>query len=612
MKHHPIRFCGWLLAVCAILAAASARPLRARYMGPVEIVATTPRNSDAPTGKLCGKLTLFPLSNDYFVLAGDYDEAFNERILAAFGERLSMADKLHERGTLPAWSYRFFYNFATAEILGENLGPVAENFQNPAYFQIQVNGQTVQAQSFGYWVNAIGCKRTPHAAVPGNAQTNSAQLIFFAYFKLPCKLENGDVLAISTTAGEKAEELVYNDRETLSRAIKVNQVGYAAEAGRKYAYLGCWLGPDLGAFPSEQYEGREFFLRRLPDHRIVFQGKIALRGRDQTIAKNSEERPLTGETVCEMDFSAFSEPGRYYIQVPGIGCSWDFIIGNDAVGRAFYVQMRGLYHQRSGMAKEKAFTQWSMKRDHPVSYRGGFVPNDRHYSSCFRDEEGNVVKVKHFDMIRATATDEVLENVYGGWWDAGDFDRRPYHFQVVDELLSMYFLFPENFSDGQLDLPESGNGIPDIIDEAAWGVDVWRRAQNEKGGVGCWLEAKSHPICPDPELDTQHYYLALPTRESTLEYCIYAQKLARAYRACGALEKAELFHQSALKAWAFVQDPQNRLTTRFQHPKLGFLTYEEPQELPQDNLLKALFNLYLWDHEETYARQLDQLDFSSI
>lgn len=68
----------------------------------------------------------------------------------------------------------------------------------------------------------------------------------------------------------------------------------------------------------------------------------------------------------------------------------------------------------------------------------------------------------------------------------------------MDSLLSIYLLFPENFKDAQLDLPESGNGIPDIIDEAAWGVEVWRRAQNEKGGVGCWLEATSHPKIYDP------------------------------------------------------------------------------------------------------------------
>lgn len=63
-------------------------------------------------------------------------------------------------------------------------------------------------------------------------------------------------------------------------------------------------------------------------------------------------------------------------------------------------------------------------------------------------------------------------HVCGSWRDAGDFDRRTYHFQVVDSLLSIYLLFPENFKDAQLDLPESGNGIPGIIDEAAWGVEV--------------------------------------------------------------------------------------------------------------------------------------------
>lgn len=158
-------------------------------------------------------------------------------------------------------------------------------------------------------------------------------------------------------------------------------------------------------------------------------------------------------------------------------------------------------------------------------------------------------------MIRATATEEFLPEVYGGWWDAGDFDRRTYHFQIIEDLTSVYLMFPENFSDGQLDLPESGNGIPDILDEAAWGADVWRRAQNAAGGVGCWLEAVSHPQRTDPFNDPPRYYLALPTRESSLEYAAYAAKLAFALKRAGALEKARLFHDSAARRSATRWNP---------------------------------------------------------
>jgi len=215
-------------------------------------------------------------------------------------------------------------------------------------------------------------------------------------------------------------------------------------------------------------------------------------------------------------------------------------------------------------------------------------------------------------MVAATATEEELTNVYGGWWDAGDFDRRTYHFQIVDELLSVYLLWPDNFSDNQLDLPESGNGIPDIIDEAAWGVDVWRRAQNEAGGVGCWLEATSHPQNPDPVKDVQRYYLALPTRESTLQYCAHAAKLARAYKKCGAETQAALFYESAKKAWVYAMNPANRVIKSFEHPKHGTLTYKEPEELPEKMKFKAALNLFMYQADPELENYLDNVNFNKL
>ena len=78
-------------------------------------------------------------------------------------------------------------------------------------------------------------------------------------------LKNNDLLEISATTGEKAS-LRYDDKKTISRAIKVNQVGYAPAAKRKYAYLGMWLA-ELGPLPVKHLEGKEFHLRDTKDGR---------------------------------------------------------------------------------------------------------------------------------------------------------------------------------------------------------------------------------------------------------------------------------------------------------------------------------------------------------
>lgn len=62
----------------------------------------------------------------------------------------------------------------------------------------------------------------------------------------------------------------------------------------------------------------------------------------------------------ELDFSDFNTPGDYFISIPGVGRSWEFKLAPTAFDRAFYVQMRGLFHQRSGIEKSAALTGWPM------------------------------------------------------------------------------------------------------------------------------------------------------------------------------------------------------------------------------------------------------------
>ncbi len=554
-----------------------------------------------------GKLRIFFLDNRHVAVMGDYYDFLIEQINAAYGKRLAFVDAEAAAKRIKDFSVRFLYNFASIDIMSQLHPRLRDAFEQPSHFTLAADGKPLGIHSQGSWIHALGLLRVPRRNPPGGLMmARAAELVHLAYFELDEPLANGTKFQVSTRFGEHAEAL-FDDRQSLSHAIKVNQEGYLPDAGLKYAYLGRWLG-SLGEMPTAQYADRPFHLVEEATGKIVFTGKIAERSPDQSVWRDKVKINLYGEHVMEMDFSSFQTPGSYHIQIPGVGRSWNFVIGPDALGRAFYVQMRGLFQQRSGIAKPPELTGWPIGRDHPYSYRGGFVPNDRHYQgkeARFKNAKGKIVQFKHFEMIAATRTDEKLPDVYGGWWDAGDFDRRTYHFAVVDALLSNYLLQPQKFSDNQLDIPESGNGIPDILDEACWGVDVWRRAQNEKGGVGCWLEATSHPQNPDPEKDVQRYYLALPTRESTLEYSIYAAKLARAFAVAQQPEKSKLFLDSAIRAWDFAQDPANTLKTSFKHPKHGVLTYEEPAELPRENLCKAALNLYLATHDERYLGKID-------
>ena len=81
------------------------------------------------------------------------------------------------------------------------------------------------------------------------------------------------------------------------------------------------------------------------DDSEVFFGTIHFRADDTEY----DGAPLTGETVLELNFSAVSQPGQYHLHVDGIGRSWSFEVGQNALGQTFFTHARGLFHQRCGM-----------------------------------------------------------------------------------------------------------------------------------------------------------------------------------------------------------------------------------------------------------------------
>ena len=60
-------------------------------------------------------------------------------------------------------------------------------------------------------------------------------------------------------------------------------------------------------------------------------------------------------------------------------------------------------------------------------------------------------------------------------------------------IAAAHDLAPGNFRDGDLGIPESGNGIPDILDELEWGMDWALTMQDEDGGVFWRIASRIKP-----------------------------------------------------------------------------------------------------------------------
>lgn len=242
--------------------------------------------------------------------------------------------------------------------------------------------------------------------------------------------------------------------------------------------------------------------------------------------------------------------GEYQIYIPHIGWSHKFLISNQAVGHMFYIHSRGMFHERSGCYDVKhPYTNWEYPGPaHEITFDGGFIHDEGQAKDASvawqvdpvtHEPILTISKAKIAMSSGGTAfsinTDQnkvkstPLYDVHGGWFDAADFDMRIMHMAIFGEYANAYIRFPDNFTDNQLDLPESGDGVPDILSEALWGAELYRKGQLENGAVRAWFETHRHENGWPWESDYK-YYACAPSMRNSVRYAIHAARLARALR----------------------------------------------------------------------------------
>ena len=373
-----------------------------------------------------------------------------------------------------------------------------------------------------------------------------------------------------------------------SPLFKINQVGYLPDAP-KFAYVGMWLGPNLGPWRPKNLMA-EWSLVNAKTGAVVLRRDGAdaprLRVPDGT---TKEGVPFSGEETYEMDFSSVTNEGTYFVRIPDVGRSADFRIAASAAEDAFRVHMGGIYQKRCGIAKEEPYTHWTAGACHTCAVRGTFPP-----------DEGKLnPKAKWHDIIRDNTNWVFGERVVavGGWHDAADYDRRPMHLNIVNDLCAVYLMRPGNFYDGQLSLPERANGIPDILDEAEWGLRHLLAVQQKDGGVGTWIETPGHPVPGNvAERDDMTYVISRATRRSSLMYAAHAALLARCRK-----EFRDKYLESAKRAWDFALRERPAAVSFVVTKKKGRLIknteretvlWSEDADLPVPYLVKAAINLH--------------------
>lgn len=342
------------------------------------------------------------------------------------------------------------------------------------------------------------------------------------YLTLPSPLKPNMTYTITINSGslncDKSSVTITTDGLQRTDAIHVNQLGYMPQSAAKYAYISSWNGSG-GPANLSSYQGKTFNLINKSNHnKIVFTGTIKKKSSytdidtAQTVNGESKmyQQNYSVSDVYECDFSSYVvEHGseELVISVPGIGCSYPFQISKNAYDNAYYTTTRGLYHQRMGIALEKQYTDW---------YRPtNFDPKTTSFRVHYGSPTGPTVN---------------MENYWGWYADAGDHDGYSEHMSVPRMLMTIYELQSDMFNDNELNIPESGNKIPDILDEAGWLVNFGKRVRTctPTGGVtlrvfngalgatdghtdnfgGSWLDTTTWWCQPENANDTFSYAAA--------------------------------------------------------------------------------------------------------
>ncbi|MCB9641587.1 MAG: glycoside hydrolase family 9 protein [Myxococcales bacterium] len=550
------------------------------------------------------------LTQDTLAVVTDANDWLKSRVLGpdcgAFLQALEQ-----NRASVQDWLYERYYKYSAKEGTFHYRPQLLQALSESTHLTLVAPDQSTSTTALlGVWPQATREMKwkTLTAVNPPTLRMEAANLVYFSYIKLSSPLVPGATYTLRDRWGNQ-QSFVYDENNTISWAIKTNQEGYLDDAGKKYAYLGSWLGSgatlDLASF-----SGQSFQVVKESDQSVAFQGQITFRSNDRL---TTSQQPVYGESIYQLDFSAVTEPGRYYLRIPGMGRSWSFEVGKDWLGKSFYTYMRGLFHQRAGMAMTSTYTPWERPAGHTQVYVAAFPPDEDDYADHasagwgIRDSQGQYVSFSRFQMVEITKTNQIANNVSGGWFDAADFDQRPFHLGIVKDLSHLFLQFSGNFSDSQLKLPESGNSVPDMLDEAVWGLDVLRRAQGVDGRVPTAIESTSHHSVQD----YQPYYLALATRNSSLHYAAAAALLSRALSQAGDTTRASLFLQSAQQAYNFATNGGTPISISFSYEGQNY-TWTEAAQPSASRRFDALVQLWLATGQQSYRDALDDAEMASV
>ncbi len=247
------------------------------------------------------------------------------------------------------------------------------------------------------------------------------------------------------------------------------------------------------------------------DFKVVNNQSVVFEG----VVTPAKEWPASGTAVCYADFSALQKDGQYSLLIGGVSLTDSILIKSD------------IYHSVS-VALVKSYYMARASQEIFPRYAGDYARLAGHIDNKVIVHPSAASKQRPAGFVFSSP---------GGWYDAGDYNKYIVNSGISTyELLHAYDLFGAQLEGFNTNIPESGNGVSDLIDETIYNLRWMLTMQDPNdGGVYHKLTSKSFTGMELPNLDSTKRYVVSKTTAATLDF---AATMAKAYRVLLPLSKA--------------------------------------------------------------------------
>jgi endoglucanase len=373
------------------------------------------------------------------------------------------------------------------------------------------------------------------------------------------------------------------DQIPIDRHILADQFGYLPDEAK----IAVIRDPQVGYDSNDHFTpGDRYQVRRVDDAEPVLTAA-------PTPWKAGAVDALSGDRGWWFDFSSLTMPGRYFVyDVARNARSATFSIDPHVYRNVLKAAMRMYYYQRSALAKTESFA-----------------------GACWVDSAAYVGPRQDTEARDVTDRDNGAKarDLSGGWFDAGDTNKYvTFAAQPVHQLLTAYSANESAFGD-DYQIPESGNGIPDVIDEVRWETNWLKKMQYPDGSFALKVGELDYVGASPPSSDHSARYYVPSCTSATIAGAGMLAHAAYVFGTFGALgtEATDLKRRSLLawKQYQSIEPKQTACDSGVVHAGLADLRVEDQQSLAVEAAIylvaltaDPVFQRYIGEHyKEAHA-----------